>query len=78
MDAYYCRYFFFSTFPGHREKIYFVKFHPQAKDVLVSSSFDMTVKIWDMSTGEDRITLQGHTDQVIYYTYVTSPPGVGD
>ncbi|XP_072040338.1 coronin-7-like [Amphiura filiformis] len=51
---------------GHMEKIYFVKFHPHAKDVLVSASFDMTVKIWDLSTGndDDRITLQGHTDQI--------------
>ena len=47
------------------EKLYFVRFHPHAKDVLVSSSYDMTIKIWDLSKeDDDRITLQGHTDQV--------------
>uniref|UniRef100_A0A8C0HQN0 Coronin n=1 Tax=Buteo japonicus TaxID=224669 RepID=A0A8C0HQN0_9AVES len=36
-----------STLPGHTEKIYSIRFHPVASDLLVSSSYDMTVRIWD-------------------------------
>ncbi|CAG2058884.1 unnamed protein product [Timema podura] len=49
---------------GHSEKIYFIKFHPLAKDVLASASYDMTVRIWDLATKTEKIILQGHTDQV--------------
>ncbi|XP_022100301.1 coronin-7-like [Acanthaster planci] len=49
---------------GHCEKIYFIKFHPQAKDLLMSASYDMMVKIWDLSSGEEKISLTGHTDQI--------------
>jgi coronin-7 len=49
---------------GHSEKIYFIKFHPLAKDVLASGSYDMTIRIWDLATQEERIVLLGHTDQV--------------
>ncbi|XP_038057415.1 coronin-7-like [Patiria miniata] len=49
---------------GHYEKLYFVKFHPQAKDILMSASYDMTVKIWDLSSGDEKISLTGHTDQI--------------
>ncbi|NXU92717.1 CORO7 protein, partial [Xiphorhynchus elegans] len=34
---------------GHTEKIYSIRFHPMASDLLVSSSYDMTVRIWDLS-----------------------------
>lgn len=49
---------------GHTEKIYFIKFHPLAEDVLASGSYDMTVRIWDLETQTERIVLEGHTDQV--------------
>jgi WD40 repeat protein len=55
---------------GHSEKIYFIKFHPLAEDVLASGSYDMTVRIWDLATRTDRIVLQGHTDQVCFFTYL--------
>jgi WD40 repeat protein len=29
--------------------------------VIVSASFDKTLKVWDASTGVERFTLQGHT-----------------
>lgn len=53
-----------STLPGHTEKIYSIRFHPVASDLLVSSSYDMTVRIWELSTGWEALCLQGHTDQV--------------
>uniref|UniRef100_A0A1B6F9M1 Coronin n=1 Tax=Cuerna arida TaxID=1464854 RepID=A0A1B6F9M1_9HEMI len=49
---------------GHSEKIYFIKFHPLAQDVLASGSYDMTVRVWDLTRGYDPITLHGHTDQM--------------
>lgn len=58
---------------GHREKIYFVSFHPLAKDILASASYDMIVKIWNLSTGEEAIELTGHTSQI--FTLAWSPDG---
>lgn len=52
------------SLPGHTEKIYSIRFHPVAADLLVSSSYDMTVRIWELGTGQEVLCLQGHTDQV--------------
>jgi len=49
---------------GHMEKIYCVRFHPLAEGVLASASYDMTVRIWDVDSEEERIVLQGHEDTV--------------
>lgn len=46
------------------EKIYFVRFHPLARDILVSASYDMTVRIWDLTNGSEVMQLEGHTDAV--------------
>ncbi|XP_074650936.1 coronin-7-like [Tubulanus polymorphus] len=58
---------------GHNEKIYFVRFHPLAKDILASASYDMTVKIWDLGTRSVLITLEGHTDTIFCLSW--SPDG---
>lgn len=50
--------------PGHTEKIYSLRFHPLAADVLASSSYDLTIRIWDLQAGVERLRLQGHGDQV--------------
>ncbi|XP_029293414.1 coronin-7-like isoform X1 [Cottoperca gobio] len=49
---------------GHTEKIYSMKFHPLASGLLVSSSYDLTVKLWNLETGEHVKVLTGHQDQV--------------
>lgn len=49
---------------GHTEKIYSVKFHPYACGLLVSSSYDLTVRLWSLETGEQVKQLSGHQDQV--------------
>ncbi|XP_052130947.1 coronin-7 isoform X2 [Frankliniella occidentalis] len=49
---------------AHSEKIYFIKFHPVAKDVLASSSYDMTIRIWDLQTQTEKMSLLGHTDTI--------------
>lgn len=50
--------------PGHTEKIYSLRFHPLAADILASSSYDLTIRIWDLQAGTERLRLQGHQDQV--------------
>ncbi|XP_018782894.1 PREDICTED: coronin-7 isoform X4 [Bactrocera latifrons] len=49
---------------AHLDKIYFIRFHPLAEDVLLTASYDMTVKLWDLHTLEEKILLTGHTDQI--------------
>ncbi|NXS05028.1 CORO7 protein, partial [Oxylabes madagascariensis] len=58
---------------GHTEKIYSIRFHPMASDLLVSSSYDMTVRIWELSAGQEVLCLQGHTDQI--FSMAWSPDG---
>ncbi|NWW03337.1 CORO7 protein, partial [Oreocharis arfaki] len=58
---------------GHTEKIYSIRFHPIASDLLVSSSYDMTVRIWELSAGQEVLCLQGHTDQI--FSMAWSPDG---
>jgi coronin-7 len=67
------------TIEAHTDKIYLIKFHPLASDILASASYDMTVKIWDLEpliSGESiksQITLHGHTDQI--FSLAWSPCG---
>ncbi|XP_050498139.1 coronin-7 isoform X1 [Diabrotica virgifera virgifera] len=62
-----------AEFCAHSDKIYFIKFHPTAKDVLASGSYDMTIKLWDLSTLMEKIVLKGHTDQI--FSFAWSPCG---
>ncbi|GCE98670.1 coronin-like protein crn1 [Zygosaccharomyces mellis] len=48
---------------GHGRKVGHILFSPVAKDVLASSSLDRTIKIWNIETGKDEITL-AHPDMV--------------
>ncbi|XP_068984370.1 coronin-7 isoform X1 [Bombus flavifrons] len=67
------------TIKAHTDKIYLIKFHPLASDILASASYDMTVKIWDLTllssceTAVAKITLMGHTDQI--FSLAWSPCG---
>ncbi|XP_012283321.1 coronin-7 isoform X2 [Orussus abietinus] len=67
------------TIEAHTDKIYLIKFHPMATDVLASASYDMTIKIWDLSpltasgSAVANITLNGHTDQI--FSLAWSPCG---
>ncbi|XP_051877130.1 coronin-7 isoform X3 [Pristis pectinata] len=58
---------------GHTEKIYSIRFHPLASDILASSSYDMTVRIWNLSSGKEEILLRGHRDQIFSLSW--SPDG---
>ena len=56
------------SFTGHTEKIYFIRFHPLAKDVVLTASYDMTIKLWDLSDNTEQIELTSHTDEVGCYS----------
>ena len=40
-------------FSAHAEKIQILKFHPFVKDVILTSAFDRSVKVWDLSDNEE-------------------------
>lgn len=48
---------------AHMEKIYCLKFHPLASDILATTSYDMTIRIWDLTTLEQAASLKAD-DQV--------------
>ncbi|KAI9783534.1 MAG: hypothetical protein M1839_003704 [Geoglossum umbratile] len=52
--------------------IYSIAFSPDDK-LVVSGSFDKTVRLWDTSTGAQLQTFQGHSNQV--YSVAFSPDG---
>ncbi|XP_078683818.1 coronin-7-like [Branchiostoma floridae x Branchiostoma belcheri] len=58
---------------GHEEKIYCMKFHPTASDIMASASFDMSVRVWDLSAEQQVFKLRGHTDQI--FSLAWSPDG---
>ncbi|KAK2496006.1 hypothetical protein MC885_010459 [Smutsia gigantea] len=62
-----------ATLTGHTEKIYSLRFHPLAADVLASSSCDFTVRIWDLEARAERLRLQGHHGQIFGLAW--SPDG---
>ncbi|KAF8466649.1 WD40-repeat-containing domain protein [Kalaharituber pfeilii] len=43
---------------GHTRKVGHVLFHPVAENVLATNSGDFTVKLWDIETGESKLTLR--------------------
>ncbi|XP_013171687.1 PREDICTED: coronin-7 isoform X1 [Papilio xuthus] len=54
------------TFSAHPDKIYILRFHPTASDLVTSAAHDLTIKLWDLSQPDPQpaITLTGHTDQI--------------
>ncbi|XP_012694253.2 coronin-7 isoform X1 [Clupea harengus] len=58
---------------GHTEKIYSIKFHPHASGLLASSSYDLTVRLWDLQSEKEVKKLKGHEDQIFGMAW--SPDG---
>jgi len=49
---------------GHRRKVGTIDFNPTANNIVATSSADFTVKVWDITTGDAKLTVQGHTDMI--------------
>ncbi|XP_073998500.1 coronin isoform X2 [Rhodnius prolixus] len=49
---------------AHTEKIYCVKWHPLAADLLTTTSYDTTIRLWDLNTMTQAIKLNAY-DQVV-------------
>ncbi|ESO90597.1 hypothetical protein LOTGIDRAFT_163798 [Lottia gigantea] len=49
---------------GHTEKLYFAKFHPMAKDLLVTAAYHIKLKFWDLSDGSEVMEITDHPDQI--------------
>lgn len=58
---------------AHSDKVSIVLFHPLARDILATASYDLSVKVWDLSTKQLCLTLKGHSDQIL--TMAWSPDG---
>lgn len=57
---------------GHSNNIYGVAFHPNGKYAL-SASYDLSVKIWDITTGDCVLTLKDFKGEL--YTVSLSKDG---
>jgi RNA polymerase sigma factor (sigma-70 family) len=50
------------AFEGHTDRVAWVAFSPDGKRAL-SSSFDTTVRLWEVATGKELLCLRGHTER---------------
>jgi WD40 repeat protein len=62
----------FLTLNGHKSDVLAVDFSPD-RTIIASGSWDQTVKLWDVSTGQELHTLSGHTRKV--FSVAFSPDG---
>ena len=51
-----------ATLTGHEKKLAYVHFHPTASNVLGSASYDLTVRVWDVETQQQRAMIPEHPD----------------
>jgi len=61
------------TLKGHTNSVNSVSFSPDGRTLASGSSYDGTVKLWDMVSSQERATLKGHTISVLSVTF--SPDG---
>jgi WD40 repeat protein len=61
------------TLEGHTSWVSSVAFSPEGRYAL-SGSRDLTVRLWNLTTGEQLAVFTGHTDEVLKVTF--SPDGL--
>jgi hypothetical protein len=52
------------TLKGHGRKVGHLEFHPTAANVLASDSTDLSVRFWDIEKGQEKLKLEGHTNNI--------------
>ncbi len=57
------------TLHGHTDLVRAIAFHPR-ENRLVSASYDQSIKVWDLKSGEELDTLRGHSDLVNAVAFV--------
>jgi len=58
------------SFAGHRSRLLLVDFHPFVSGVLLTVGADKDVKLWDVETAQERLTLpKEHRDVVASFTW---------
>lgn len=56
---------------GHDAKVNVVRFHPTARNLLATASYDWTIRYWDATTGEELKKIEGHSDQIFSFAFST-------
>ena len=69
-------YVFSSIVQAHSEKLYFIRFHPLVSDLVLSSSYDMTMKLWDWRTKSVLSTISGFPDETFCCCFSYSDPAI--
>jgi len=49
---------------GHHSKVNIVRYHPCTEGLLTTASYDLDVKLWDVHSGTELITLKGHPEPI--------------
>ena len=50
---------------GHEKRVDMLKFHPTVKDLLLTASSDMTMRLWDFRKMQEVQILEGFEEQVL-------------
>jgi len=51
-----------ATLEGHQKKLALLHFHPGANNILASSAFDNTIKVWDIEKSQAIFSIEEHPD----------------
>jgi len=62
-----------ATLPGHKKAVWSLAFSSGGK-VLASGGEDEVIRLWDVSTGQHRGTLKGHTGSVNALAFIPAAP----
>ncbi|RMX67410.1 hypothetical protein DD238_003289 [Peronospora effusa] len=54
------------TLSGHTKGLRALQFNPTAADVLCSTSHDLSLRFWDIETGQEKICMEGKLDDITW------------